>query len=80
MMKNWSMPKWRRQLRYRAYLETGYWQEKRKRIIQKAGGRCRRCDARATTVHHERYRGFGRERDTDLTAVCSRCHTMLHSG
>lgn len=73
-----SMPKWRRQLRYRAYLETEHWKEKRKRIIWKAGGRCLRCGAHATAVHYERYRGFDQERDTDLTAVCSRCHTKLH--
>ena len=76
-MKYWSMPKWRHRLRYRAYLEIESWREKRQRIMRKSRGRCQICAARATAVHHERYRGLGRERDTDLTAVCSRCDTSF---
>jgi len=63
---------------YNAYLESDRWKEKRDRIMKKAGGKCRFCGKPATQVHHETYKRSGREKDVDLTAVCTHCHAMLH--
>lgn len=67
-----------RQSQYKSYLKSNRWKSKRNRIMKKSGGRCRLCGKTATHVHHETYRRRGRERDTDLTAVCDPCHTRLH--
>lgn len=67
-----------RQKQYGEYLESDRWKEKRDRIMQKAGGKCRFCGKPAKHVHHETYKRRGREKDVDLTAVCDHCHAMLH--
>ena len=43
-----------------------------------AGGACQRCGARATDAHHRHYRTLGRERDSDLEALCADCHAQAH--
>ena len=42
--------------------------------MKRAGYKCRKCGSRATQVHHETYKRIGRERLSDLTAVCGGCH------
>ena len=67
-----------RKRQYKAYLKSPRWKEKAQRIMRKAGGRCRVCGKSANHVHHETYKRRGRERDTDLTAMCRSCHTRRH--
>ena len=45
-------------------------QTKRRTIMKRAGYKCRKRGRRATQVHHETYKRIGRERLSDLTAVC----------
>lgn len=64
---------------YRQYLTTPIWREKRRRVIQRAGGICEGCgSARATQVHHLTYKRVGREMLFDLVAICEDCHHSLH--
>ena len=64
---------------YSRYRKTKRWQGKRRTIIKRAGNKCRKCKKRrATQVHHETYKRIGRERLSDLTAVCGGCHKRIH--
>ena len=64
---------------YKRYRKSRRWQAKRRTILKRAGYKCRKCGRRhATQVHHETYRRIGRERLSDLTAVCGGCHKRIH--
>ena len=64
---------------YRRYRKSRRWQAKRRIILKRAGCRCRKCgNRRATQVHHETYKRIGKERLSDLTAVCGGCHKRIH--
>ena len=64
---------------YRRYRKSKRWQTKRRTILKRAGYKCRKCGRRAATqVHHETYKRIGRERLSDLTAVCGGCHKRIH--
>lgn len=64
---------------YRRYRKSRRWQTKRRTILKRAGYKCRKCGRRhATQVHHETYRRIGKERLSDLTAVCGGCHKRIH--
>ena len=78
----WAQKYWGKAARerYRRYLHSEAWKTKRKTVLQAAGFRCRRCGAPATEVHHETYKRIYNERMSDLTALCSACHQVVHSG
>lgn len=66
---------------YRAHLASAEWRATCRRIHARAGYRCERrvwwlwrCSRRSVQVHHLTYRRLGKERDTDLQAVCLACH------
>ncbi|MCY3721172.1 MAG: hypothetical protein OXG97_03020 [Candidatus Poribacteria bacterium] len=63
---------------YNRYRKSRRWRTKRRTIMKRAGYKCRKCGRRATQVHHETYRRIGRERLSDLTAVCGCCHKRIH--
>lgn len=68
--------KWRRYLRSRA------WKEKRLEAIRRANWRCEVCgrrsfDERDYQVHHRTYERFGDELPEDLMAMCHRCHRRV---
>lgn len=61
--------------RYRAYLVSEEWQQKRLAVFRRAGGLCEVCrKAPAREVHHKSYGTFGQERLEDLLALCPPCH------
>lgn len=61
--------------RYRAYLVSEQWQQKRVAVFHRAGGVCEECrTAPAREVHHKFYGNFGEERLEDLQALCPPCH------
>ena len=65
--------------RYRKYLETEQWKEKRNEAIERAEGRCQLCNAEsALHVHHRTYERAGNERPMDLTVLCAGCHWRFH--
>ena len=65
--------------RYEKYLQSDAWKEKRNTILKAAGYRCRKCGERATEVHHETYKRIYKEKLTDLTALCRKCHETVHT-
>ena len=77
----WAQKYWGKDAakRYEKYLQSDAWKEKRKTILKAAGFRCRKCGARATEVHHETYKRIYKEKLTDLTALCRKCHEAVHS-
>ena len=68
-----------RQRNYKSYLGSPRWKAKRETIMKKSGGTCRICGAPATEVHHVNYERRGKERLTDLTALCRECHELYHA-
>jgi hypothetical protein len=67
------------QARYRAYLRSPEWAEKRARIMERSGGTCERCRERpAVDVHHLTYDRIYHESPSDLQAVCRTCHDTYH--
>ena len=77
----WAQKYWGKEARerYRRYLQSDAWKAKRKSVLQVAGFRCCRCGAPVTEVHHETYKRIYKERLSDLTALCSKCHEAAHT-
>jgi 5-methylcytosine-specific restriction endonuclease McrA len=64
---------------YDAYLQTPAWRERRRRVLERAGGVCEGCgERRAVHAHHLSYRRLGDEMLWELVAVCYDCHAKLH--
>jgi len=64
---------------YAAYLESAHWHEVRRRCLWRWDYRCAVChSAQFVDVHHRTYKRLGRERDTDVIALCRKCHTLFH--
>jgi hypothetical protein len=65
---------------YAAYLQSQHWQDVRMRALQRAGGRCKHCDAADVPldVHHLTYLRRGCEAEGDVTVLCRRCHATEH--
>lgn len=64
---------------YQAYLSSKLWYVKRNAAIRKANGICECCEHYpATQAHHITYERIGQELPSDLMAVCSFCHELLH--
>lgn len=54
------------------------WQMTRAQVMLRARGVCERCvHQTATQVHHVTYARLGRERLTDLLALCASCHVFI---
>ncbi len=64
---------------YYSYLRSKAWSKKRLEAIQQARYKCESCGARGQLeVHHKTYTRLGRERRSDLVALCRRCHRRAH--
>jgi hypothetical protein len=65
---------------YEEYLRSSDWAKRRPPILARSNGICEVCEHfRATDVHHVSYARIGAELDSDLLAVCTFCHGLLHS-
>lgn len=65
-------------LDYDRYLKTPQWRNKRQVVLHRARYKCRHCKKRrATQAHHLTYVRVGKERLSDLQAVCYPCHKHL---
>ena len=60
-----------------AYYYTPAWRAKRQVCIDRYCGRCAYCGNKAVQAHHKTYKRFGHERQSDLVAVCVRCHKVI---
>jgi len=70
-----------RQLSYRLFLDTLYWDIIRKYILHKRGYRCELCSENGKlNVHHKSYDHRGEEHNylEDLIVLCHPCHAKFH--
>jgi hypothetical protein len=64
---------------YERYLQTYAWGERRRLVMERAGGICEGCRQEpATEVHHLTYKHVGDEFLWELVAVCGWCHSRYH--
>lgn len=65
---------------YKDYLKTDHWYHLRRQILKAAEYRCQLCYRKDLPihVHHRTYVRRGRERLSDLIALCERCHAKFH--
>ena len=63
---------------YADYLATSYWQRVRVLVMRRDAGKCRQCGNVADDVHHKTYRGWFKEKLSDLEAICRQCHANEH--
>ncbi|MGD9657382.1 MAG: HNH endonuclease [Methylocystis sp.] len=67
------------QKEYDAYLRTKKWTEKRRKVIERAGGLCEGCRERPPEdVHHLSYDHICDEFLFELVALCRPCHEKIH--
>ena len=64
---------------YIEYLKSDDWRERRKVLIEEAGGLCSDCGEKGTQLHHENYDNLGSEElDVDVVLLCTDCHNERH--
>lgn len=68
---------------YGERLRDPRWQQKRLRVMERAGWKCEKCGDKTTTlnVHHERYvsgRMPWEYDDSELHCLCEPCHSREH--
>lgn len=63
-------------LKYKLYLRTWKWIQKRDFIRWRAGGRCEQCGKRSERIqaHHRTYARLFDELPQDLIGLCGGCH------
>lgn len=70
-----------KQERYREYLLSPEWQDKRQVVLTRDGYLCRarlpECMDTATQVHHRTYANIYNEPLFELVSVCDSCHRQL---
>lgn len=70
-----------RSIPYEEYLHTEHWAIVRKAALDRAGWKCQLCNAaKSLQVHHRTYERLGCEWDSDVIALCGRCHKHFHKG
>jgi len=67
------------QQKYRLYLLSDHWKEKRKEALTYYGNICSRCGEYGNEVHHLSYARLNREKLEDLTILCRECHKSVHN-
>ena len=77
----WSqgLPGWR--ARYKRYLLSHAWRQRREGAIRRANGCCALCQQPTDKpqVHHVDYMRVGAEQVEDLRVLCKSCHGVLHT-
>ena len=82
-----------KQIEYRKYLQSQKWQEKRKKVFERAlknanstnrFGVCEKCGYQPwrpiLQVHHLTYERVFHEEIEDLILLCPKCHKKHHKG
>ena len=65
--------------RYRDYLRSDAWRQRRNDALRRDGFVCVRCSGRKRLeVHHLTYARMGHEEPNDLVTLCSACHQAQH--
>jgi hypothetical protein len=65
--------------KYDKYLESSHWKNFRKKYYEAFGKKCESCGGTDLIhLHHKTYERLGRERFTDMVALCSTHHADVH--
>ena len=65
--------------KYKEYLQSERWEQKRQEAIRYYGGICNFCGTAINLrVHHINYAHLGNEPMSDLMLICDECHEKLH--
>ena len=65
--------------KYKKYMASPQWREKRFERMELDDFRCRVCGSQGPlTVHHITYNHFGNEDMRDLITLCPECHERIH--
>lgn len=68
-----------RTVKYKQYIKSEKWHEKRMKVLKRASFRCQICFSdQELQVHHRTYKDLGHERLCDLTVMCKTCHQLFH--
>ena len=70
--KHWTRRK------YKRYLRSAWWREKREEKLASQAYKCERCGGTADQVHHKHYDSLYEELNEDLVAICDPCHRREH--
>lgn len=63
-----------------AYLHSFEWRTLRQQVLLRDNYACQSCGAKQNLeVHHITYEQLGKEKLTDLVALCSKCHNHVHN-
>lgn len=66
-------------MNYADYLRTTHWKKVRDAAVKRANHRCQLCYSNGPLeVHHRTYLRRGRERSSDVIALCDDCHEIFH--
>ena len=66
-------------LHYETYINSTAWERRRGLFFTKHPKVCVTCGSEEKIqLHHKTYDRMGRERDSDLMALCEFCHSTLH--
>lgn len=71
-------------LDYKKYLKTKHWRKMRNAAFKIADYKCQLCYSDGAFikgglhVHHRTYERLGKERQSDLTVLCKKCHEKFH--
>lgn len=65
---------------YNQYINSKEWKAKRQEVFDERGEVCEKCGSlHLVQVHHLNYKRFGgKEKMSDLMALCKKCHMEVH--
>lgn len=66
---------------YQDYLQSWYWADKKKLILELKGNKCEKCGkTKSLQVHHLTYDSLCNENQHDVEVLCKKCHEEAHNG
>ena len=66
---------------YPSYLQTNHWKNFRLEVIRERKNECERCFdvVEVPQIHHKTYKRLGKEKISDVTLLCPKCHKIIHN-
>lgn len=65
--------------KYKDYLKSKHWKNKRKVVLELKNNTCEYCKTNKNLqVHHTTYKNIGDEKISDLMVLCEECHQATH--
>jgi hypothetical protein len=70
----------KKRIRYKEYILSKDWENRRKMMREYFKGNCVLCNRRSVFVHHRSYKHLGQPNEPqDLVPLCKECHYMFHA-